>query len=98
MSDIWPGDARRREALLRTPLAELATWHLVVACPACRDERYLRLDALAARCGPDRTLAVLVPRLRCSTPECGLPPAKVQLRNKFPVLPGPKLVDIRLKG
>jgi len=97
-TDTWPGDPKRREALLRLPLAELADWHLVVACGACPGDRYLRLDVLADRYGGDSTLAVLLPRLRCGTAGCGRPACRVRLRNRFPVHPGPKLIDVMLKG
>jgi hypothetical protein len=89
---------RRRDTLLRLPLLELDTWHLVVTCPACRGDRYLPINDLALRYGTETTLLAIVPRLRCGAPACRRPPVTVRLRNRFPVHPGPALVDVALLG
>jgi hypothetical protein len=87
-------DARNRDVLLRLPIAELATWHLLVQCNACRRDGVVKIQALLDRHGPDCTLLNLVPRLRCRMPGCRQPPACVRLRNRLPVHRGPTLVDV----
>jgi hypothetical protein len=92
----WPGNARRRETLLRLPIGELVDWHLVAACAACRAERILPVRDLVGRFGGEATLAVLLPRLHCGAAACRRPAARVRLRNRFPSQPGPPIVDIVL--
>ena len=75
---------RQRETLIRLPLADLVGWRLVVSCVACRVDRIVMVADLATRYGAERTLAVLVPRLRCREPTCGPPPTRVTLRNRHP--------------
>jgi hypothetical protein len=87
---------RRRDALLRMPLAELAGWQLVATCAACRQDRIVSIRSLLERFGPDATLLRLVPRFRCGVPRCRLPPTGLRLRNRAPVQPGPPLVDVVL--
>jgi len=94
--DAWPGNIRRRETLMRLPIAELAEWHLIVACAACRAERLLPVRELVESQGPHRTLVMLVPRLRCRVATCRRPPASVRLRSRFPAHPGPPIVEIIL--
>jgi hypothetical protein len=93
-SDVWPGSLRRRETLIRLPISELAEWHLMVSCAACRAERILPVRSLAERYGGDRTLVVLLPRLRCGVASCRRPPSLVRLRSRFPAHPGPPLVEV----
>jgi hypothetical protein len=90
--------ARTADTLLRLPLRELATLHLVAVCPACRDERYLPLQALGEYYGQDSTLLMLIPRLRCRLKTCRRPAGTVRLRNRFPQHPGPPLVDVVVRG
>jgi hypothetical protein len=90
--------SRRRETLIRLPIGELSAWHLMVACGACRQDRVMGVGTLVARYGPDVTLAVLVPRLRCHVAACRQPPTQVRLRNRFPQKPGPELVEVLLAG
>ena len=64
---------KRRTTLMRLPLSDLAGWHLLAACPACRDERIIQLDGLIERYGRTQTLILLVPRLRCRFRNCRQP-------------------------
>lgn len=85
----------RREKLLRLPIGELSSWQIVVSCSACRIERVLLVFDLVKRFGPERTLVVLVPRLRCGQPTCRRPPSSVILRNKYPAaMGGPGFVEV----
>ncbi len=95
--DRWPGSHKRRDALIRLPIGEMAAWHLMVMCAACRDERVLLVRDLVARYGPTPTLAAIVPRLRCKAPGCRRPPVCVTLRSKFPAQPGPDVIEVVLK-
>ncbi len=63
-----------RTEALSTPIARFATWHLSVHCDRCRFIRQVSIGRL-----PGRTLAEVVPRLRCSG--CRQPPARVRLAN-----------------
>ncbi len=83
---------------MRLPLGELAEWHLVVTCAACRAERILPVSDLLAAYGAQRTLVMLVPRLRCRVAACRRPPSLVRLRSRFPAHPGPPIVDVVLTG
>ena len=56
----------------------------------------MKIGGLADRFGEDAKLVTLLPKLRCKTPGCGSPPDWVRLRNKFPVHPGPALIDVVL--
>ncbi len=94
LTDVWPGSRKRRETLIRLPLTELADWHLVVTCAACRAERILPISALADRHGGERTLVMLLPRLRCGQPPCRRPPSLVRLRSRYPAHPGPPIIDV----
>ena len=87
---------RRREALMRMPIGELSTWHLMAACQACRQDRIVSIQSLVERYGPEITLLPIVPRLRCGIPTCRLPPCRLRLRNKFPAHPGPTLIEVLL--
>ena len=87
---------RRRDALMRMPIGELATWHLMAACAACRQDRIVSVRSLIERYGPGITLMPIVPRLRCGMPTCRLPPSRLRLRNRFPTHPGPSLVEVML--
>ncbi len=89
---------KRRTTLMRLPLSDLAGWHLIATCPACRDDRIIPLDSLIARYGAAQTLVTLVPRLRCRLHTCRQPAATIRLRNRFPVHPGPALINVVLKG
>jgi hypothetical protein len=89
---------KRRETLLRLPIGDLAEWHLTLTCAACRAERILLIRDLVARHGPDRTLVMLLPRLRCRVATCRRAPACVRLRSRFPAHPGPPIVDVVLAG
>jgi len=97
MSDSWPGARKKREALMRLPIGELAAWHMMVICAACRDERAVMVRDLVARYGGTPTLAAIVPRLRCRVAGCRRPPAYVSLRSKFPAQPGPDMIELALK-
>jgi hypothetical protein len=97
-SDVWPGSVKRRETLMRLPLGDLAEWHLLVTCESCRAERIVPLRDLITAYGPERTLVMLVPRLRCRIPACRRPPSLVRLRSRFPAHPGPPIVDVVLAG
>jgi hypothetical protein len=92
---ILPGN-KRRDTMARLPIGELAGWHLMVSCGACRDERIVSINRLVDRYGPAPTLVQIVPRLRCAGARCRQPPILVKLRNRFPVHPGPPLVEIFL--
>ncbi len=81
-------DAKRRDTLLRLPIAELSAWHLVVTCATCRQDRYLHIEALLDRWGPEAKLVMLVPKLRCRVPACRKPPSHVRLRNRYPAQAG----------
>ena len=81
-------DAKRRDTLLRLPIGELAAWHLVVTCEGCRHDRYLHVDTLVERFGPDAKLVTLVPRLRCKELKCRRPATRVRLRNRYPAQAG----------
>jgi hypothetical protein len=61
---------KRRGEFMKMGLADLAGWHLMVRCTACTDDRYLPIDVLLARYGPQHTLGRIVPRLRCRFPTC----------------------------
>ncbi len=92
-------DRGRRETLLRLPIGELAAWHLMVACDACRAERAVMVRDLVARFGAEQRLVFLIPRLRCRVPACRRPPTQVRLRSKFPAaMGGPAMVEVVLKG
>jgi len=88
--------SKRRDTLLRMPIGELAGWHLVAACGACRNERIVAINSLIARYGPQPTLARIIPRFRCAMQQCRQPPLTLRLRNRLPVHPGPPLVDYLL--
>jgi hypothetical protein len=75
---------KRRTTISRLPIRDLSAWHLIAACPECRQDRYVHIEALVKRFGPEATLVMLVPRLRGSTPGCRTPPNKVTLRNHYP--------------
>jgi hypothetical protein len=88
--------SKKREALARFPIGELAGWHLVALCGACRKELIVSIDVLVTRYGPTPTLARITPRFRCAMKQCRQPPLTLRLRNRFPVQPGPPLVDVLL--
>ena len=96
MSDSWPGSRKKRDTLLRLPIGDLAAWHLMVSCAACRAERIVPVGKLIDVGGPDTTLLKLVPRLRCSAPACRRPPSRIRLRSKFPPQPGPDVIEVVL--
>jgi hypothetical protein len=87
---------RRRDALLRMPLAEISTWHLLAMCGACHQDRIVSVRSLLDQFGPGVTLLQLVPLFRCCVASCRRPPARLTLRNRFPVKPGPVLVEVVL--
>ena len=87
---------QRRDALMRLPIGELSTWHLMAACAACRQDRVVSIKSLVERYGSEITLLPIVPRLRCGMPHCRLPPSRLRLRNKFPQHPGPTLIEVLL--
>lgn len=90
---------RQRDTLLRLPLADLVGWRLVVSCGACRVIRIVMVGELAARYGPERTLGMLVPRLRCREPTCRQRPTGVVLRTRPPSqFDGPMSVQVVLGG
>jgi len=91
-------DQRRRDTLIRMSIGELTAWHLMVTCDHCRVENPVMLRDLVARFGAERRLVSLVPRLRCKAPACGRPPSLVRLRSKFPIHPGPAMVDVMVHG
>ena len=78
--------SRQRETLIRLPIGELSAWNLLCSCGPCRADRLVMVGDLVARYGSERTLVVLVPRLRCGT--CRRPPSDVVLRNKYPAQMG----------
>jgi hypothetical protein len=87
---------KRRDALIRMKLAELATWHLLASCAACRQDRIVSVRSLIEHFGPEAALIRLLPRFRCGVPGCRMPPSRVLLRSRLPVHPGPPLVEILL--
>ncbi len=90
---------RQRDTLLRLPLGDLVGWQLLVTCDACRADRIVMVGELVARHGSERTLAMLVPRLRCREAACRRPPAGVVPRNRYPAqMGGPGFVEVMLKG
>jgi hypothetical protein len=97
MVDSWPGSRKKRDALMRLPIGELAAWHMMVMCAACRDERAVMVRDLVTRYGVSPTLAGIVPRLRCKGTGCRRVPAYVTLRSKFPAQPGPDVIEVVLK-
>ena len=88
--------SRHRDTVLPLPIGQLATWHLAAVCGACRQDRVVSIRSLLEHYGPDVTLLRLVPRLRCGLPQCRQPPTRLTLRNRFPVQPGPSLVEVVL--
>jgi hypothetical protein len=96
MNSINIAPHRQRDALLRMTLAELAGWHLVATCAACRQDRIVSIQSLLEHYGGAATLLRLIPRFRCGAARCRLPPSRVLLRNRMPVQPGPKLIEIVL--
>ncbi len=81
--------------LVRLPIGDLATWQLVCSCGACRQDRLVHVGELVDRCGPERTLLSLMPRLRCSA--CRRAPSRVMLRNRYPAaLGGAGFVEVAL--
>ena len=87
---------KRRDALLRMKLAELASWHLLATCATCSQDRVVSIRSLIEHFGPEVALIRLMPRFRCGVPGCRLPPAKMVLRNRLPVHPGPPLIAMVL--
>ena len=91
--------SKRRDALLRLPIGDLVTWHLVASCAACRADRVVLVRDLVERFGQAPSLAVLVPRLRCGVETCRRPPSHVVLRNRYPAqVGGAGYVDLALAG
>ncbi len=89
--------SKRREALLRLPIGELVTWHLVASCSGCRADRVVFVRDLVARCGENATLVMLVLRLRCRVETCRRPPVRVMLRNREPgAVGGAGFVEVAL--
>ena len=84
---------RHRDTVLRLPIGQLANWHLAAVRGACRQDRVVSIRSLPEHYGPNVTLLRLVPRLRCGFPQCRQPPTRLSLRNRFPVQPGPSLVE-----
>ena len=80
------------------PIGELSDWHLMVACDACRADRILAVRNLVELVGPDQKLVTLVPRLRCREAACRRPPSQVRLRSKFPIHPGPEMIEVLIKA
>ena len=88
---------RQRETLLRLPIGELSAWQLLASCGACRADRIVFVQELVASFGSEKTLAVLVPKLRCR--QCRRPPSSVILRSRYPAaIGGPGLVEFVLAG
>ena len=96
LADVPTYGPKRRERLLRLPIGELAGWHMVAVCGTCRQERIVHISDLVLRYGPGPTLAQIAPRLRCARQQCRQPAIKLRLRNRFPVHPGPALIDVVL--
>ncbi len=89
----------RRDKLLRLPIGDLVTWQLLASCSACRADRVLMIRNLVERFGPDRTLVMLVPRLRCSVETCRRKPSHLVLRNRYPAaMGGPGYVEVVVFG
>jgi hypothetical protein len=88
---------KRRSEFMKLSLPELAGWHLMVTCGACRDPRYLPIDELIKRHGPQHTLGHIVPRLRCQFRTCRQAPAGVKLHSTLDAR-NPKAVDVVLVG
>jgi hypothetical protein len=70
---------KQRGEFMKMGLAQLAGWHFMVRCQACTDDRYLPVDVLIARYGPQHTVGRIVPRLRCQFRTCRQAPASVKL-------------------
>ncbi len=96
MTGVTESPIRRRDALLRMKLGEISTWHLMAMCGACHQDRIVSVQSLIGHFGPEVTLLGLVPRFRCGVAGCRRPPARLRLRNRFPVQPGPALVEVVL--
>ena len=87
----------RKDKLMRLPMGELSAWDLVCSCGACRADRYIMVSELVGRSGPDATLVMLLPRLRCREAGCRQPPGAVVLRSKLTAATGgPAMVSVEL--
>jgi hypothetical protein len=96
MTGVTESPIRRRDALLRMKLGEISTWHLMAMCGACHKDRIVSVRSLIEHYGSGVTLLGLVPRFRCGVVTCRRPPVRLMLRNRFPVQPGPALVEVML--
>lgn len=88
---------KRRGEFMKLSLPELAGWHLIVTCANCRDPRYVPIDTLLERHGPQHTLGHIVPRLRCQFRTCRQTPASVKLASSLEDR-DPKTIEIVLIG
>ena len=88
---------KRRAEFMKLSLPELASWHLMVTCGGCRDPRYLPVDVLIERYGPQYTLGNIVPRLQCRFRTCRQAPASVRLCSSLEER-DPKTVMVMLVG
>lgn len=92
-------ESRRKQTLIRLPIGELAGWHLLVSCGACRADRVVHVRDLVAQYGSEQRLVMLMPRLRCREAFCRRPPSHILLRSRFPAsMGGPAMVEIVLKA
>jgi hypothetical protein len=90
---------RRRTALLRLPLGDFATWHMMVKCQRCPDNRYLPLAVLIARYGDTPVLREVVARLRCRFPSCRARPAAVVMFSRLASETGAgEMIEVALVG
>ncbi len=93
----WMVHQGRTAKLVRLPLGDLLTWHLVCSCRPCRKDRVLPVAELVGRVGTSANLLTLTPKLRCET--CRQPPVGVMLRNRYPEqVGGSAYVEAMLKG
>jgi hypothetical protein len=84
-------NSKRRSAVLAGTLEEFAGWILTIQCPRCRHQRVLPVSDFLVLYRGDQKIGSLVNRLRCSTPGCSSPPARVAIANRLHevVLVGP---------
>jgi hypothetical protein len=88
---------KRRAESMKLSLPELAGWHLIVTCAGCRDPRYVQIDTLLERHGPQHTLGHIVPRLRCQFRTCRQAPSSARLFSSLDAR-DPKAVEVVLIG
>jgi hypothetical protein len=89
---------KRRADAMAAPLAAFAGWSLMATCPRCQVRRYVAVDALTLRYGPDHLVQAVVNRLRCGVVGCARPPSFVRLQSRPDHDPGPPIREVILVG